>query len=178
MDLQLTFHTTLTNYSQEKPITIEIDASKYSMGTELLEDGHLIAFTSNTLTNTKTRYTNVERECLSICFRLKYFHTFVYGRHVTFQNDHKCLKMIQHRPIHTAHLTYRECFFQFRNMTMQSIINLEKEMIIADRLSRFPSGKVNQLIPLHTHQLQRPVQQLLKHHMRIHRKRTIYHAIY
>ena len=30
------------------------------------------------------------------------FHTYIYGRHITVQNDHKLLEMIQQKPIHTA----------------------------------------------------------------------------
>ena len=55
-------HTTLTYYDWEKPVTIQINASQYGLGTALLQDGHPITF-AKILTDTETRYTNIKREC-------------------------------------------------------------------------------------------------------------------
>ena len=49
---------------------------------------------SKTLTDVETNYANIEQECLSVCFGLGRFHTYIYGRHVTVQNDQKLLEMI------------------------------------------------------------------------------------
>ena len=54
------------------------------------------------LTDVETRYANIYRECLSVCFGLEKFHTYIYGRHITVQNDHKPLEMIQRNPIQAA----------------------------------------------------------------------------
>ena len=72
------------------------------LGTALIQDEIPIVFASKTLTNIKTRYANIEHECLSVCFGLEKFHTYIYGRHITVHNDHKPLKMIQKKPIHAA----------------------------------------------------------------------------
>ena len=48
-----------------------------------------IAFASKTLTDIETHYVNIECECLSVCFSLEKFHTYIYGRHVIVENDHK-----------------------------------------------------------------------------------------
>ena len=42
------------------------------------------------------------RECLSVCYGLEKFHTYIYERHVLVENDHRLLEMIQHKPIHVA----------------------------------------------------------------------------
>ena len=81
---------------------IQTDASKFRLGTALLQGGWPIAFASKTLTDVDSYYANIERECLSVCFGLEKFHTYIYGRHVLIENDHKLLEMIQHKPIHVA----------------------------------------------------------------------------
>ena len=95
-------NTTLTYFDYTKPVVIQTDASEYDLGAALLQDGRPIAFASKTLTDVETRYANIEQECLSVCFGLEKFHTYVYGQHITVQNNHKPLEMIQKKPIHAA----------------------------------------------------------------------------
>ena len=99
---QTPLSTTLAYYDRSKPVMVHMDASKYGLGTALIQSGPPIAFASKTLTDIETHYANIERECLSVCFGLKNVHTYISGRHVTVQNDHKPLEMIQQKPIHVA----------------------------------------------------------------------------
>ena len=99
---QSLLNTTLVYYNQSKPVVVQTDASGYRLGATLIQSGHSIAFTSKTLTDIEKYYVNIERECLSICFGLKKFHTYIYGRHVMVEYDHKPLEMIQYKPIHVA----------------------------------------------------------------------------
>ena len=71
-------HTNPINYDWEKPVTLHNDASKYGLGAALLWDSHPIAFTSKSLTNMKTKYANIRRECLSIWFGLKTLHLHIW----------------------------------------------------------------------------------------------------
>ena len=103
-----------------------MDASKYGLGAALLQSGCSIAFVSKTLTDIETCYANVERECLSVCFGLKKFHTYLYGRHVIVQNDHKPLEMIQQKPIHVAPLIFNACSSAYKYMTIPCSTNLVK----------------------------------------------------
>ena len=86
---------TLAYYDRTKPVVIQTDASKFGLGAALLQGGQPIAFASKTLTDIESHYANIERECLSVCFGLEKFHTYIYGRHVLIENDHKPLEMIQ-----------------------------------------------------------------------------------
>ena len=94
--------TTLSYYDHTQPLDLQTDASEYGLGSALLQNNRPIAFASKTLTNIETRYANIERECLSVCYGLEKFHTYIYGKHVIVQNDHKPLEMIQRKPIHAA----------------------------------------------------------------------------
>ena len=89
---QTLLNTTLMYYDRSKPVTVQMDVSKYRLGTALIQSGLPIAFTSKMLIEFKTCYTNIERACLLVCFGLEKFHTYLYGRHVTVQNDHKLLE--------------------------------------------------------------------------------------
>ena len=72
-------NTTLTYFDCKKPVVIQTDASEYGLGADLLHDGRPTAFTSKTLSDVETRYANIEHKCLSVCFGLEKFHTYVYG---------------------------------------------------------------------------------------------------
>ena len=81
---------------------VHTDASEYGLGAALIQSGHPITFTSKTFTDVETHYANIEREFLSVCFGLEKFHTYICGRHVTVQNNHNPMEMIQQNPIHVA----------------------------------------------------------------------------
>ena len=146
---KMLLNTTLAYFDCTKPVVIQTDASEYGLGAALLQDGRPIAFASKTLTDVETRYANIERECLSVCFGLEKFHTYVYGHHITVQNDHKPLEMIQKKPIHAAppHLQHMLLCLQKYDYTI--VYRPGKEMVLADRLSRFPSRKEHMPIELH-----------------------------
>ena len=93
---------TLAYNDRSKPVLVQMDASKYGLGAALIQSSHPIAFASRMLTDIETCYANIDRECLSVCFGLEKFHTYLYGRHAITENDHKPLEMIQHKPIHVA----------------------------------------------------------------------------
>ena len=94
--------TILPYYDHTQSLILQTDTSKYGLSTALIQNNRPIAFASKTLTDVETRYAIIERECLSVYFGLERFHTYVYGKHVMVQNDHKPLEMIQRKPIHAA----------------------------------------------------------------------------
>ena len=49
-------------------MTLQADASQRGLGTCLLQEGEPIAYASKSLTDTETRYANIERELLAIVF--------------------------------------------------------------------------------------------------------------
>ena len=46
------------------------------------------------LTDTESRYSNIERECLAVVFGLEKFEYYLYGRKVIVETDHSPLKQI------------------------------------------------------------------------------------
>ena len=56
----------LAYYDVQKPIKIQVDASKSGIGAVLLQDDRLIAYTSKSLTATQQRYALIEQEMLAV----------------------------------------------------------------------------------------------------------------
>ena len=107
---QTLLNTTLAYYNRSKPVIMQTDTSEYRLSTALIQGDHQMAFASKTCTDIETHYANIEQECLSVCFGLEKFHTFLYGRYITIQNDHKPLEMIQQKPIHAMPPSFSICF--------------------------------------------------------------------
>jgi hypothetical protein len=59
----------LRYYDVSKPVTIQADASQRGgLGACLLQEGRLVAYASRALTDTETRYAQIEKEMLAICY--------------------------------------------------------------------------------------------------------------
>ena len=92
----------LRYYDQTKPVTVHVDASQRGLGACLLQEGKPIAYASKSLTDTETRYANIERELLAIVFACQQFNTYVLGRPFTVESDHKPLEMIHQKSLASA----------------------------------------------------------------------------
>ena len=136
---QTLLNTTLASYDQSKPVVLQMDTSKYGLGTTLIQSGLPIAFTSKMLTDIEACYVNIERKFLSVCFGLQKFHTYIYGRHVTVENNHKLLEMIQHKPIHVASPQLQQMILHMQKYDYTIWYKPSKDMVLADCLSHFLS---------------------------------------
>uniref|UniRef100_A0A914VIB5 RNA-directed DNA polymerase n=1 Tax=Plectus sambesii TaxID=2011161 RepID=A0A914VIB5_9BILA len=89
----------LSHYQPELPIVLAADASSKGIGAVLLHrlpDGKElpIAHASKSLTPTKKRYPQIEKEALALIFGVRKFHQFIWGRHFLLQTDHQPLVRI------------------------------------------------------------------------------------
>ena len=85
-----------------KPLVIQFVASQGGLWAAPLKANGRIAFTSMSLTETESPYTNIECKMLAIVFGLARFHQYVYGRHVEVHTDHKPLESIYTKHIFAA----------------------------------------------------------------------------
>ena len=82
-------------FDVRKPVTIQCDASETGLGAVLLQEGQPICYASRTLTDTDTRYAQIEKELLAIVWSCDKFDQYIYGRDmVTIESDHEPLKAV------------------------------------------------------------------------------------
>ena len=129
---------TLAYYDWSKPVVVQTYARKYGLGVAQIQCCRPIAFACKILTNVETHYSNIERDCLSECFGLEKFYTYLYVRHVTIENSHKTLEMIQHKPIHAAHPRLQCMLLHMQKYHYTIHYKPSNNMILADCLSWFP----------------------------------------
>ena len=80
---------TLCYYDQGLPVSIEMDASQSGLGAVLLQEGRPVAFMSKALTDTQSRYSNIECEILGVVTGVEHFHQYLFGKQFTLYTDHK-----------------------------------------------------------------------------------------
>jgi len=82
----------------KKELTIQCDASERGLGAALLQEGQPIAYASRALTDTETRYAQIEKEALAIVHSVEKFNQYTFGRKVTILSD-KPLESIIKKPL-------------------------------------------------------------------------------
>ena len=135
---------TLQYYSPEKMLVIQCDASEKGMGAALLQDGRPLAYTSRALTETETRYAQIEKEMLAIVFSLEKFDQYTYGQKVTVHSDHKPLESILKKPLIRAPRRLQGMMMRLQKYdtkveySTSPVLRTAWETWIRSRFSRFP----------------------------------------
>ena len=96
---KLTSAAVLAHYDPKLPLRLAGDVSAYGVGaviSHVFPDGNErpVAFASKTLSASERNYSQLEKEALSLIFRLRKFHQYLYGRKFTFVTDHQPLTTI------------------------------------------------------------------------------------
>ena len=93
----------LTYYKSTEVLEIQCDSSQSGLGAALMQNGHPTgAYASRVLTETGSRYAQIEKEMLAIVFSVEKFNDVTYGRRTVVQTDHKPLESIFTKPRHRA----------------------------------------------------------------------------
>ena len=72
----------LRYYNLAEEVTLQCDASQTGLGAALMQNGQPVAYASRALTDTETRYAQIEKELLAIVFACDRFDAYIYGRNV------------------------------------------------------------------------------------------------
>ena len=92
----------LQYYDVNKDVVVQCDSSQAGLGAVLLQNGRPVEYASSALTETEHSYAQIEKELLTCCFAMERLHTYVYGRHVVVETDHKPLISIAQKALSTA----------------------------------------------------------------------------
>ena len=81
----------MSYFDPAKETQLRVDASPVGLAAILSQDNKIIAYASRALSPVEQRYSQTERECLSIVWGIEHFHLYVYGKSFTLISDHKPL---------------------------------------------------------------------------------------
>ena len=126
----------LSYYNPNIELTLQSDASESGLGAAIMQHNHPIAYASRALSDTETRYAQIEKELLAVIFGLEKFHQYTYGRTVRVISDHKPLESIMKKPLHAAPKRLQRMLLRLQKYDIQLQYRPGKEMYLADTLSR------------------------------------------
>ena len=130
----------LAYFDPKKPTVIKVDASQTALGAALTQDGKPVAYASKSLTDTESRYANIEREMLACVFGAERFHTYVYGEHFVIQSDHKPLEMITRKTLTAAPARLQRMLLRLQRYDYEIQYVPGRDMALPDSLSRLPKA--------------------------------------
>ncbi|XP_022816936.1 uncharacterized protein K02A2.6-like [Spodoptera litura] len=129
----------LALYSDSAPLVVSVDASSVALGAVLLQNDRPVEFASLTLTDTQTRYAQIEKEMLAIVFGIERFKQYIYGRtDVTVNTDHKPLEALFNKPLVSVPVRLQRMMLRVQGYDFKVVYTPGKNMYIADTLSRAP----------------------------------------
>ena len=126
----------LTYYYVQKPVKIQVDASKSGLGTILLQDDRPTAYVSKSLTPSQQRYAPIEQEMLAAVYGCQRFHEYIYGKKVTIQSDLRPLEAIMKKPLQNTPPQLQIMLLSLQKYDVDLVYLAGKENILANTLSR------------------------------------------
>ena len=136
----------LTHYDANLPLRLASDASPYGLGAVLShilpsDEERPVAYASRKLSDTETRYSQIDKEALGIVWSVKKFHNYLYGRRFQLLTDHEPLVSIfspvKSLPVMIAARLQRYTMF-LAGHNYQIVYRNTRQHYNADGLSRLP----------------------------------------
>ncbi|KAI8116310.1 Transposon Tf2-6 polyprotein [Lucilia cuprina] len=123
-------------YDVNKDVKLQVDSSSYAMGAVLLQDDQPVAYASKSLTESQSRYSQLEKEALAVKFGCEKFHQYVWGKFIIIESDHKPLESIFKKPIHASPTRLQKIRLSLLTYNPKVIYKPGIKMYLADPLSR------------------------------------------
>ena len=133
----------LAYYKSNEVLEIQCDSSQSGVGAALMQNGHPIAYASRTLTETESRYAQIEKEMSAIVFDPEKFNHYTFGRRTVVHSDHRPLESILKKPLLRAPKRLQETMIRLQKYDLEVKYEKGNKMFLADTLSRayLPSSK-------------------------------------
>ncbi|CAB4039172.1 Hypothetical predicted protein [Paramuricea clavata] len=132
-------------FNPARQVVLSVDASKSGLGAVCLQDGSPVAHASRVMTETESRYAQIEKELLAAVFACTKFYDFTYGNKVAIETDHKPLITIVKKPLHVAPARLQRMLLQLQRYDLEFVYKRGSDLFVADTLSRaYISKKPNQ----------------------------------
>jgi transposase InsO family protein len=127
-------------FDTNQPVTLSVDSSREGLGAVILQNQKPIAYASKCLNQAQKNYAQIELEMLAICFGCERFHSFVYGREVFVESDHKPLEAIFKKPLDKVPMRLQRMLLRVQAYNLTVAYKPGRYLYIADTLSRAPSN--------------------------------------
>ena len=88
------------------------------------------------LTETESRYAQIEKEMMAIVFSVEKFNDYTFGRRTIVHIDHKPLESIAKKPLHRAPMRLQGMMISLRKYDLEVRYERGNKMFLADTLSR------------------------------------------
>ena len=136
------------SYYDTDPATttiLQCDASEKGLGAWIRQidsqgSEKIVAMASRSLTDTETRYSNIERECLGVMYGLEKFEYYLLGRHIVVETDHSPLEQIFKKHIADAPSRLQSIVLSCLRFDLEVKYRPGKSIPVADALSRVCFG--------------------------------------
>ena len=125
-------------FDRDKPVKLSVDASSFGLGGVLLQNNKPVAYTSATLTDAQTRYSQIEKELLAVVHACEHFHYYVYGMDIVIETDHKPLLGLIHKPFEMITPRLQRLLLRLQRYSFELTHVPGKQLAVADALSRAP----------------------------------------
>ena len=126
---------------------IQCDAILKGLGACMIQNGQPVSYASKSLTDTESRYSNIEREMLGVVFTLTRFHQYTYGRAVTVVTDHKPLESLNKRNINDCPARLQRMLLRLQCYTYTIVYRPGSKIPVPDCLSRLIHNRQDPEIP-------------------------------
>lgn len=133
----LTSKPILRYFDVSADVELQVDASKSGLGAVLLQNGHPVSYASRALTDAECNWPQIDKELLAIVFGCERFHSYLYGRPLDVQTDHKPLVSIVNKPLQMASPRLQRLLLRLQRYDVKNIKYVPgRYLYIADTLSR------------------------------------------
>ena len=131
---------------------LQCDASMKGLGAWLRQidqngNENIVAMASRALTDTESRYSNIERECLAVTFGLEKFEYYLLGRRVAVESDHSPLEQIFKKNIADVPTRLQRLILRCLKFDIDVKYKQGKSIPVADALSRICIGNNKHVAP-------------------------------
>ena len=129
-------------FDEKKNTVIYRDASSVGLSSILLQkaendNAHVVSYSCRSVTTTEHKYSQIERECLSLAYACKKHHVYVFGRKFKTYCDNKTLVNLLKPPSLKLPLCIERMLLQLQGYEFE-IENKKSESNILDFISQHP----------------------------------------
>ena len=101
-----------------------------------MQDGRPVTYASRSLTPTEVQYAQIKKELLAIVFGMEKFETYLYGRKVLVESDHKPLEAIFKKNLLNAPKRLQQMLLRLQCYEFEVSYKKGTSLLMADPLSR------------------------------------------